>query len=209
MSQRKFTNAKIVIFGGPGVGKTAFAVRYITKRFICDYDSDKEMMYTYKLSAAKDDITIEILDTTSKPSDDVMEKHIKWGEGFILIYSVIDKSSLEEAIKAQERIAKIKGTEVPAVLVGNKCDLLPSRDAVHDDAQDTAGTLDCPKFQISVAESSGGVLEVMEELLCQLKREFVKNVSASTPVLEKPKSKLYSMKRAFKKRINRSHSDTF
>ncbi|KAI8791436.1 ras-related and estrogen-regulated growth inhibitor [Biomphalaria glabrata] len=37
MSQRRFTNAKIVILGGSAVGKTAFAVRYITKRYIGDY----------------------------------------------------------------------------------------------------------------------------------------------------------------------------
>ena len=109
-----------------------------------------------------------------------------------------------------ENIDREKGREVPIVLVGNKSDLLTAREVTEDDSNDFCAQMDCPKFEISVAEGAQGVLEVMDELMCQLKRDFVKSLSTTNMAsLDKPKSKLYSMKKAFKKRINRSHSDTF
>ena len=52
--------------------------------------------------------------------------------------------------------------------------------------------------------------EAMEELLILVKRQYVKEMTQPDQVvaLEK-KSRLYNMKKAFKKRIVRSRSDTF
>ena len=96
--------------------------------------------------------------------------------------------------------------------MGNKSDLLTSREVTADEGIDLATHIDCPRFEISVAEGWQGVMEVMDELLCELKRDFIKSLSSATMAslqVEKPRSKLYSMKKAFKKRINKSHSDTF
>ena len=145
-----------------------------------------------------------------QPSKECLEKHIKWGDGFILLYSITDRQSLNLLQEFWEIIDREKGREVPLVLVGNKSDLLTARQVTEDEGSDLCTQMDCPKFEISVAEGAQGVLEVMDELLCQLKRDFVKSLSTSNmATLDKPKSKLYSMKKAFKKRINRSHSDTF
>lgn len=209
MSQKKFNNAKIVILGGPGVGKTAFTVRYITKRYIGDYDRNKEMMYTYKISAPKDDIVLEILDTAID-SQETCNKHIKWGDGFVCIYSVTDTDSFREACRLKDSILKIKGPEAPIVLVANKCDMLNVRCVTEDDGASLAAQLDCPKFDISVADGYQGVSEAMEELIIQLKRDFIKNLTAANAQsAEKPRSKLFNMKKVLKKRIGRSHSDTF
>ncbi|XP_045196022.2 ras-related and estrogen-regulated growth inhibitor-like [Mercenaria mercenaria] len=211
MSQKRFTGAKIVLLGSSGVGKTAFAVRYITKRYIGDYDRDKEMLYTHKLQTARDEVTLEILDTASQPSRENLEKHIKWGDGFILLYSLTEKSSLTYLDSVKDAIEKNKGRECPLVLVANKSDLMSAREIADDECNETGERFDCQKFEISVADGSQGVFEVMDEILCQLKREYIKNLNSGnvSPTDGKAKSKLYSMKKAFKKRINRSHSDTF
>lgn len=200
-----------MLLGSSGVGKTAFAVRYITKRFIGDYDRDKEMLYTHKLPTARDEVTLEILDTSSQPTKETLEKHIKWGEGFILLYSLTEKSSLRYIDNVKDVIEKVKGRECPLVLVANKSDLMSAREIKEEENSEISGRFDCPKFEISVADGSQGVFEVMDEILCQLKREYIKGLNSGnvSPTDNKPKSKLYSMKKAFKKRINRSHSDTF
>ncbi|KAL4233002.1 hypothetical protein ACF0H5_007688 [Mactra antiquata] len=211
MSQKRFVGAKIVLIGSSGVGKTAFAVRYITKRFIGDYDSDKEMLYTHKLPTARDEITLEILDTASQSSKEVLEKHIRWGDGFIFLYSLIEKASIGYLNNMREVLEKIKGKDCPLVLVGNKSDLLSAREFSEEENNELDQRFDGAKFEISVADGSQGVFEVMDELMCQIKREFIKSINTGNVSTSdnKPRSKLYSMKKAFKKRINRSHSDTF
>lgn len=209
MSQKKFNGAKVVVLGGSGVGKTAFTVRYITKRYIGDYDRNKEMMYNHKISAPKDDIQLEILDTAID-SQEACNKHIRWGDGFVCIYSVTDRESFLEACRLKDNIIKIKGTETPVVLVANKCDMLTARCVTEDDGASLAAQLDCPKFDISVADGYQGVSDAMEELLIQLKRDFIKNLTtANAQSGEKPRSKLFNMRKVLKKRIGRSHSDTF
>ncbi|PVD28892.1 hypothetical protein C0Q70_11487 [Pomacea canaliculata] len=196
----------------------AFAVRYITKRYIGDYDANKEMMYNHKIAAPRDDLSLEILDTASKMPAETLERHIKWADGFVLMYSVTDRSSFLEARRLKEEIYRHRHAEIPVVLVANKSDLLTARAVTEDEGLDLAGEMDCPKYELSVAEGYQAVGETMDELLCQLKREFVKMLTTGTspglaaagqaPGMEK-RSRLYNMKKAFKKRIVRSRSDTF
>ncbi|CAG5132589.1 unnamed protein product, partial [Candidula unifasciata] len=187
-----------------------FTVRYITKRYIGDYAPNTEMMYSHRLVGSRDEITLEILDTAFEMPKDTQEKHIRWADGFVLIYSVTDRLSYQTACKLKEIIFQFRGSEVPIVLVANKHDLLTARAVTEDECDNLAGEMDCPRFQISVAEGQEGVNETMEELLVLIKRQLVKSLSAPEHVagLEK-KSRLFNMKKALKKRIVRSRSDTF
>ena len=55
------------------------------------------------------------------------EQYMKFGEGFLLVYSVTDKSSYQELETFIDTIQWVKDIDqvkkVPIVLVGNKCDL--------------------------------------------------------------------------------------
>jgi len=147
-----------------------------------------------------------------QPSVETVEKHVKWGDGYVLMYSLTDSASLAYLNEIKDVLFRLKGRECPVVVVGNKSDLISAREVEDTDARPCSEPFDCQRFEISVAESSQGVLEVMDEILCQIKRDFVKNLNTSNQaqaVDNKPRSKLYNMKKAFKKRINRSHSDTF
>ena len=106
-------------------------------------------------------------------------------------------------------LVKLRGQEVPAIIIANKCDLLSVRQVTDCEGTTLAEQLNCPKFDVSVAEGYSGVSEAMEELVIQLKREYVKNCSqAAVSANDKTKSKLFTFKKGFKKRISRSHSDT-
>lgn len=106
-------------------------------------------------------------------------------------------------------LVKLRGQEIPAVVIANKCDLLSVRKVSDSEGTTLAEQLNCPKFDVSVADGYSGVSEAMEELVIQLKREFVKHCSQAAVVAnDKTKSKLFTFKKGFKKRISRSHSDT-
>ena len=58
------------------------------------------------------------------------EQYMRTTEGFIICYSVIDKTSFEEALEYKKLIDRVRNKEdVPVILVGNKCDLEDMRRA--------------------------------------------------------------------------------
>lgn len=53
---------------------------------------------------------------------------MKTGQGFLLVFSITSKNSLNELAELREQIIRIKDDEnVPIVIVGNKCDLESDR----------------------------------------------------------------------------------
>ena len=46
------------------------------------------------------------------------------GEGFLLVYSIISRSSFEEISTLHQQILEVKGQDFfPAIVVGNNCEL--------------------------------------------------------------------------------------
>lgn len=53
---------------------------------------------------------------------------MKTGHGFILVFSITSRASLEEVLNLREEILRIKDNmNVPIVIVGNKADLVDQR----------------------------------------------------------------------------------
>jgi hypothetical protein len=56
------------------------------------------------------------------------EQYMRTGEGFLLVYSIDSKESFDEAKGLYEQLQRVKDEDfVPALLVGNKCDLESKR----------------------------------------------------------------------------------
>jgi GTPase KRas protein len=52
------------------------------------------------------------------------DQYIRDGEGFMLVYSITQRDSFQEMTSTYENILRVKDRDsVPALLVGNKCDL--------------------------------------------------------------------------------------
>lgn len=52
------------------------------------------------------------------------EQYMRTGEGFLLVYSIIDRQSFEEIMTFQQQILRVKDKDYfPMIVVGNKCDL--------------------------------------------------------------------------------------
>lgn len=69
---------------------------------------------------------MQITDTTGSHQFPAMQRlSISKGHAFILVYSVSSRQSLEELRPIWELIREIKGqdlSQIPVMLVGNKCD---------------------------------------------------------------------------------------
>ncbi|XP_041917526.1 ras-related and estrogen-regulated growth inhibitor isoform X3 [Alosa sapidissima] len=143
---RKMTRAKLVILGRDNCGKTALCVRFITKRFIGEYDHKKEVTYGCRKVVDKEAIDLEILDTVNKecvgPAATSLESSIKWGDGFLIMYSVTDRSSFEYVSRLKRLIDHVKQTlGIPTVIVANKCDIENGRVVRKEEGQALAADL--------------------------------------------------------------------
>lgn len=120
---------KIVVLGAGGVGKSSLTVQFVQGIYIDTYDPTIEDSYRKQIEVDGRACDLEILDTAGVAQFTAMrELYMKSGRGFLLVYSVTDESSLKELLALREQVLRIKdSTNVPMVLIGNKCDLNDDR----------------------------------------------------------------------------------
>ena len=72
------------------------------------------------------------------------------GQGFMLVYSVIVRTTFDSIVDYQARIQRAKQSSAfPLVLVGNKADLADARKVATREGQDLARNFKCPFFETS------------------------------------------------------------
>ncbi|XP_053304500.1 ras-related and estrogen-regulated growth inhibitor-like [Spea bombifrons] len=152
---------RIVVLGQSAVGKTALTVRFITKRFIGDYDPTLEMIYRHTAAIDGEFVHFEILDTAGQEEDSLqIEEKIKWGDGFAVVYSVTDRCSFDEVMRLcflinhiHSSTRKGAGDQPPVVIVANKKDLQFDRMVSTDDGEKLSRALKHHFFEISTRDS--------------------------------------------------------
>ncbi|KAJ2296206.1 RAS1 protein [Coemansia sp. RSA 2706] len=125
MSHMIIPEYKIVMLGSGGVGKSMLTTKYMNGNFSDEYDPTIEDSYRRQCTVDGDTCVIEILDTAGQEEYAAMQDHhIRSGDCFVVVYSVADRQTLNEAELVAKKVFMIKDTDhVPIVLVGNKCDL--------------------------------------------------------------------------------------
>ncbi|KAG7473634.1 hypothetical protein MATL_G00098040 [Megalops atlanticus] len=200
---RKLTRAKLVVLGRDNCGKTALCVRFITKRFIGEYDHKKEVTYRCQKIVDKEAIDLEILDTANKcvgPAASSLESSIKWGDGFLIMYSVTDRSSFESVSRLKRLIDHVKQTlGIPTVIVANKCDMENGRVVRTEEGQALASDLRCNFYELSVAEGTAAVETAFNQLVREVRMEFYRHLLA----MDK-RSRMLQMRHALKNKLTRS-----
>ncbi|XP_077301061.1 ras-related and estrogen-regulated growth inhibitor-like protein [Arctopsyche grandis] len=181
---------KVMVLGQGGVGKTAMVVRFITRRFIGEYDPSLEKVYAFHTVMDDEMVYFDILDTAGQPHESeclTLEANIRWAEAFILVYSVTDKCSFDECNrlkflinynKRRRRLGSNSGKEsaldVPVVLVGNKTDQGGDRMVSVEEGQRRSKEIGCVCFhEISVRESIEQVWSVFRDV-CRFWRVHAK-----------------------------------
>ena len=98
---------------------------------------------------------------------------MRGGEGFIVVYSVVDKNSFEKIRKFKDMIEKVRNMEIrdiPLVLAGNKKDLMDNRKVTKQDGEQLAQELSCPFFETSAAVREN-VDEVFQEVVRVIRKK--------------------------------------
>ncbi|XP_071164093.1 circularly permutated Ras protein 1-like [Mytilus edulis] len=112
---------------------------------------------------------LDILDTAGQEEySSLRDQYIRTGDGFMIVYSINDVQSFQEAEAIYNFLLKIKDTEtVPAILCGNKSDLESERKITTDEGSDLAARLGIPFLETS-AKTAINVTKAFETLVKEI-----------------------------------------
>ncbi|XP_030265372.1 ras-related and estrogen-regulated growth inhibitor [Sparus aurata] len=158
---------KLLVLGAQNTGKTALCVRFITKRYIGEYDHKKEMTYRCSRVVDQEPVEMEIMDIACKESSVAsLESSIRWADGFLLLYSVTQRVSFLDVPRYKKLIDQTKQSlVVPTMLVANKADLEIGREVTTEEGQRLAKELRCSFRELSVAEAVPAVEVAVFQLI--------------------------------------------
>lgn len=180
---------RIVILGQNGVGKSALTVRFLTRRFIGDYDPLLENTYSCTKTIDDETVYMEIRDTSTEHAENNrLDANIKWADAYVLIYDITDRCSFNECSrfkvlinsyskKAKNNSGQSRHTaQVPIALVGNKCDRTLDRMVSKSEGREKANELQCMVFhEISVREDFESASMIFFELYKRCKKPVAKS----------------------------------
>lgn len=132
-----------MVVGGGGVGKSALTIQFIQSHFVDEYDPTIEDSYRKQCVIDEEVALLDILDTAGQEEYSAMrEQYMRTGEGFLLVYSIIDRNSFDEIQGFHQQILRVKDKDdFPMILVGNKSDLESERQVSPEEAKTMGKTL--------------------------------------------------------------------
>ncbi|KAJ7328548.1 hypothetical protein OS493_024464 [Desmophyllum pertusum] len=150
--QINIINVHAVVLGLDGVGKSALTVRFLTRRFIGEYDESLEMTYRHHITVDGQYVALDIMDTAGENTEEKMEKCASFGNLFIILYSITDRFSFMEAKRLGKYIRRVRNNECVLVLVGTKTDLKHQRRVSRNDGLALAKEMRSVFCEISISE---------------------------------------------------------
>jgi len=177
---------KVVVFGVGAVGKSALVYQYVFKEFLKYYDPTIEDWYRVPVPYKGQIYGLEILDTAGQDDFIAMRTlYMRQGKGFIIVYSIDDRSSFEAVDTFYKDITRTKETaQFPCIIVGNKCDNEDRREVSRAEGEELAQFHGC-RFLEASAKNNINVSEVFVGILDEiLKTQPGYETSIAVPPVE-------------------------
>eukprot|EP00794_Sanderia_malayensis_P012701 gene12701-14005_t len=127
---------RLAVVGAERSGKSALTVRFLTKRFIGEYDSCCDGRFQREIFIADNRIILDVKDTSKMYWIDEPKELINWASAIIVVYSVTSRESFRDAQKILQLIHETKPLEPGCtLLMGNKKDLRHLRQVTKKDGK--------------------------------------------------------------------------
>src|SRR5690606_32768160 len=98
------------------------------------------------------------------------DQYIRSGQGFLIVYSIINRRSFEELGEFREAILRVKDADsFPMIIVGNKNDLEEQRKVSTTEGLELSKLFGCPFMETS-AKTRTRVDECFFELVKEIRR---------------------------------------
>jgi len=157
---------RLVLMGSGGVGKSCVTLRFVQDTFVTTYDPTIEDSYRRQFQVDDQQLMLEILDTAgTEQFTSMRDLYTKSGDGFILVYSIVHKSTFLDVPDLRQQISMVKDREdVPVMLVGNKCDMQEVRQVSTQEGKALAAQWGFTGFYETSAKENINIQEVFSEL---------------------------------------------
>eukprot|EP00744_Colponema_vietnamica_P027556 GILI01041398.1.p1 GENE.GILI01041398.1~~GILI01041398.1.p1 ORF type:complete len:188 (+),score=52.98 GILI01041398.1:75-638(+) len=180
------TEYQLVVVGAGGVGKSALTIQLIQGHFVDECDPPIEDSYRSQYEVDGESVVLDLLDTAGQEEYSAMrDNYMRTGGGFMIVFAITSKASFDEVPSFRNQILRVKdATEIPIVLVGNKCDLESDRQVKKEDAQALAQS-----FNISYIEASAKTGHAVKDCFFHLVREVKRLPKVMAPPLRRKQKK--------------------
>jgi len=166
MKETTGVNINLAVLGGKGCGKSALTVRYLTRRFIGEYDSEKDSCITRNVHIAGKETELNVTDTAACEWMKSPQSLIGWSKAIIIVYSITDESSFDFAKYLLQKLEISKRLDNGCVmLLGNKSDLAHLRKVSYKNAKNLANSFNIHYEETSAACDLIGVQKAFNGLL--------------------------------------------
>jgi len=169
-ARKKKIDVKIVVLGAPRVGKSALTVRFLTRRYIGEYDHQADSRYKHEVTLDGEPVSCEICDSCTKCTVDLPSADLlSWADGLVVVYSITDRASFTYLKQMFNHIQEVrcsqgKEKEVPMVILGNKGDMVHLRQVSSEEGEILSKDYDCNFSEVAAADQVTEVADAFHEL---------------------------------------------
>ena len=163
-------NAKLVIIGNSGVGKTCLIDRLTRDEFKLDVTPTVGgNMVNHDVSTSAGEVHFAIWDTAGQEEyRSMVPMYFKDSHAIMIVYDLTNRASFDAVNDWVELIRKSTSSQpnknVLLTLVANKMDLEDQRQVSIDDGRSLSEALGCLIFQETSAKTGQGITDILEEL---------------------------------------------
>ena len=157
---------KVVVSGSEKAQLSSIIVKFIQGIFVEGYDPTIEDNYKKEVELDGQQYVLEILDTAGTENFTAMrDLYMKQSNGFVLVYSITNKSTYNELRDIREQIVRVKDSDnFPMIVVGNHCDMETQRIVSTEEGRALAEEFNAEFIEAS-AKSEINIDKIFYELI--------------------------------------------
>lgn len=170
-SGNKNINAKLVLLGDAGAGKSSLVLRFVKGQFVEFQESTIGAAFFSQTLAVNDaTVKFEIWDTAGQERyHSLAPMYYRGAAAAIIVYDITNQVSFDRAKKWVQELKAQGNTNMVVALAGNKADLLEAKKVSTEDAQLYAQENDLFFLETS-AKTATNVNEIFYEIAKKLPR---------------------------------------
>ena len=160
---------KLLTIGDSGVGKTCLLLQYTNNSFSPMFITTIGIDYKLKTIDVEGHgpIKMQIWDTAGQERfRTITASYFRGAHGILMVYDVSSRATFESVRVWMDMIQQQAETDIPCILVGNKCDLPPEQVVVTESEGRTLAEEFSIPFHLASAKCDTGVDEVRLCVCC-------------------------------------------